>query len=60
MRSFIRRDNEIATDPPMTPVADAIVLAAIILALGFRWGMGRLAEAIDDVRKSWEEEENAE
>jgi hypothetical protein len=33
----------------------AIILAGIAFAVGFRWGMGRLAEAIDAWRESWEE-----
>ncbi len=31
-----------------------VILFGLILAIGFRWGMGRLADAIDDFRKSWE------
>jgi hypothetical protein len=37
-----------------TALADGIIVAAFSLAIGFRWGMGRLANAIDDFRESWE------
>ena len=38
------------TDESLTSM---IVLAGLVFVFSFRWGMGRLAESIDDFHESW-------